>query len=408
MLMTRYIRTGLGTVAGRLARHLIGAGALEEALSPLLEAAERRLAISDYGGATRLLTEHRQVCEQLEVSADDPRFLDADVLRVERCLVVGNTEDAKRLAETLLSRASGDEHRTPRARCLRLLGLVASRQGRPQECISLLERAADAARLTGDEHLLASCLTSLGDQARLRGEMELSESCYQQAMERFSRSGQIRGRANALMGLGAVARHNGQLDDCLDYAMQATEIFQRLGNGHGEGGGLLMVGDVRRYRRDYSGANMAYRDALQAFERVLSPSVGYACFNIGLTHLIQNEVQAGREVLESRLKSAVLRDNWSLRGLLKVPLLVCDAEDGEMAALEAHWQDVQHMLEKTGRVDADIAWCLERACLAASTRSDRDLFLSLASGTRNHYQKLNNDEAVERMTAVLEATESEV
>src|SRR6185436_3025004 len=231
-------RTGERGVAERLGRHLLQAGDLEAALTPLLYGARELRERSDYREALALLAQRDEILDALGAAVNDARRGEGWVLRARIHLHQGSLGEVFGWAERAEAAAAGRGWTATRAEAVRLLGDAARRRGDLDRAAELYERCVDSGGLGVVTNGAAASLWGLGDLARQRGDLPRARDLFARSRRLFDELGDQHGVADHLIGLGDVARHTGDLAAARDLYLEAEVRFEELGNQYGVSRGL--------------------------------------------------------------------------------------------------------------------------------------------------------------------------
>jgi len=137
-----------------------------------------------------------------------------------------------------------------------------------QRRISLLEELR--AEYSGSEEALPALATVLFQLGRLYAEggfnFDLALERYREALARYERLGDLRGKGDTLRGMASIYVLRGDLDGAMRLYQEALEIDERLGDLRGKAATLHEMASILRLRGDLDGAMRLYQEALELFE----------------------------------------------------------------------------------------------------------------------------------------------
>lgn len=173
--------------AEEVARHLIAAGALQEALDPLLDATYQMQLSGQYERAERVLAEHATLADRVGLASADVRRLRGRMQGVWLTWMRGG-EGSLALA---------------RARC----------------------RAVEVvARQAGHDDVLGEALRWHGLVGRFERRFDESLAALEQAMAAFRRAGDLGGQARTALACAVTLRATGRLDAAEDELAEAERL----------------------------------------------------------------------------------------------------------------------------------------------------------------------------------------
>ena len=374
-MLAREDRRGDGTVAERLARHLLAADRLEEALEPLLEAANQRLATSDFREAHRLFAMREGALAVLGVPEDTAPWAAGWVRRAETLAVQGELDEAAAfadraapIAERLARAEPGDP--TLHATVLFLRGAIAQKRGELDGAIPLFKEARRLREALGDELGSGNCLHGIAECEKLRGELTAAAAHYLEACARFRASGSLLWLSRSLTGLADLKRREGDTAAALRCTHQALDYQRQLGNRHALGVTLNGLGDIARHGGDLEEAERRYREAAELMMELGSAETTLVRMNLGLVLVARREHLEARRIFEAarRALSDGGRETYVVYAC--AGLVPCFAGLADWPRFDATLTEAEHLLAASGLVDDDVAACLEQAGELARGRGE--------------------------------------
>ncbi|MCB9759909.1 MAG: winged helix-turn-helix domain-containing protein [Alphaproteobacteria bacterium] len=331
-------------------------------LDELLAAMQRALDRSDL----ELATAGCRTLERLG-AFQDPQQIESTLLRGRLARVRGALAQAEAHAELALS----DSAARPdlQAQALHSLGWLRNLQGRLDEGIALLERAAARAQEDGDTALRASalcdlgvCRSEVGDRTGARVDLEAARALLQALGD------PPQATADCVMSLGLLGLAEGAWGQAQAAFQDAAERYGALGVPLGRAWALNNLGEALRLQGQRRSAARAYEAALEGFRRVGSGDGFVAEANLALLQLDSGDAAGARAVLERTLRTVQGQGRRARQGLVHAMLLPCVALAGEQAALGRHLGEARRLLAETGFVDHDVARLAEQAAREAEAR----------------------------------------
>lgn len=144
--------------------------------------------------------------------------------------LTGSTQQAETLVSETRVIAAALDDRALMAKCDHSLAESARRLGRFDDAATLLERARDGFRSTGDEAGVAATLQVTGTVNAQRGNLEAARDSYQSSLAIRERLGDEAGVADLTNNLGIVALREGDADLARALWLRALDLCTRLGD----------------------------------------------------------------------------------------------------------------------------------------------------------------------------------
>jgi serine/threonine protein kinase/tetratricopeptide (TPR) repeat protein len=442
MLSRRY-QTESGGVAERLGRHLIEAGALDEALPSLLHGAREHIDASEYRRALELLGLYQEALARQGVAEADPRHGVGWVLQIQIHRLTGLFDEAFSWAERAVSAAwahrwdellpqlltelgqvavlRGDleladniyaealeEHQRRGdtvgvAQCLHGEGQVAYRRGDLPQATRLLRKSLLTYERLGDKAGIAAVLQSLWGVVRQRGDLQLADDLIQQALALHEEQGNQLGVAECLTGRGQIAVRQEQLPKAAHLFQRAMEIFEHLGAQTGVAVCLDGLAEVGQEQSDYAAAESWSRRALALQEASGAGDAIVSRVSLGLSMVGAQRTREAREHLEATREVAEAEGRRGLSAIIHAHLLLCAGQEQRWAAWDQHKLASVALLEATGLLDARLAQALERAGEAASAAGEVARAQEALSLAQRHWRALRRPEQAERVQHTIRA-----
>jgi tetratricopeptide (TPR) repeat protein len=400
MLRERREQGGVVDLEARLGRHLVGAGALEEAVEPLRRAAAARRGHSEYAGALVALDRREGVLRALEVPPTDARWGEGWVERAALMVGMGRLEEAEALARRVIG-TSGPGWATLWPPALRHAATALAKRGQLGPADELLRRGEQAAEQAGDRVERARCALFLGDVSRLMGRWDEATERCRDALARFEALGDVRGQADALQGLAAAAAAGGDHEAAEAWGRAAIPLFEQAGARFGLASAQNSLGDALRARCELGQAEEAYRQAESLLRRLGSPEAHVPRINLGFVLLSRGRYPQARAQLEPVLGSMVRLGRRGMEGALHAALLPCVADAGDLVAFRAHLDAAFERLEASGLVDPDIAEVAELGAELAFAAGAVELGVDALELAREQWRQLGDTDRLERVERAL-------
>jgi len=368
-------------VEERRARHLVLAGREEEALEPLLTAAQARHRGGELIVARRLLDRFHEAAAACHLPEGDRRWGRA---LVSEAIVARGFADFDRSLEKVLrleqlaSAHGWDE----------LLGAAKLSRGNHHqdhfelnEARQLYREALELFGGEGSKRWEVATWNNLGLSHAYSGESAAALSCFESARDRATVLNDFRGLALAYEGLSSLALCRGDSVEALAHAEKALELGRRSGSRGVEARVMLLFGDALRLQGNPAEAEGYYLSACGILD-----SIGAAIVTIAEAHvawaLMEQERfhEAVPMIREQRLVfKAEKRDHFVATS--ECCLMVWAGLNQDWNAWWEHLIDAEQLLVETGFVDFTCARFVALAAAhaaAAGRKSDARRAYALA------------------------------
>lgn len=344
----------------RIARHLCLAGALEEALAPMLEAAWECYERSDYAGAFSALTERDRWIDALALPDSDERRAEGWLKLGFVCARLAKINDATAWFDR--AEAFVREHRAPALEADLAQGRAKTAQmaGEMQTASALFARAIE--RYLADERPLgvAQCEHGLAEVLKQSGRANESEPHYERAREAYERCGDRVGAASCKLGHAELvlrtdrARGAALLDD-------AERALDSVGNRLGIAVAQQIKGLGARYDGALEDAHAAFLRCADMLEAIGSHDAAVARTNAGVIDLMRGQFVRAARIFEDahRLFTALGREGYLC--FATVELLACKAHFGEWNDFDQLLDEAERIVPKSGLIDEDLELCFSIA-----------------------------------------------
>jgi serine/threonine protein kinase len=190
----------------------------------------------------------------------------AEALRHE-----GKIEDARREAEEARRMFEALDDRASEARCLRLLGHIASDVGAPAHGRRLVMRALGLCQEIGDDHGSAQCEVVIGEIDYLLGDHVAARHVLAAASERFLKAGDWLGRAQCLLLQGWVEQAGGAPAFARELLRTARADFDAIGYRLGIAQCDLTLAHADHREGEFEAARSVAIAARQSFRDLANP-----------------------------------------------------------------------------------------------------------------------------------------
>lgn len=341
-------------VQARRARHLLAAGALQEALAPLLQAARDGVSRSEYGKANQLMDEREQTLRALGIAEGVGPWIDSWLLRAEIAREQNQSDAAKQFAQRVLEvkPEALDHLQAQHAEALLILAHVARQKGDRAQAFQLTDQARAEFEAQSQGRGVARCLLLQAIIHRERGESDNANTFYQHAREFFEALQDAEGQGKCLLGQGHVFRQRKDYDQAKQCYKHAQNIFQAIGNQSELASAINGLAEVAKYKSDYSNAEAGYRRAASIFEAIDSQQSAILQLNLGFLILKRRDYVQARQVFERVLSVPRLKP---VQAIAHVCMLPCVAYASDYVIWDHHHAQAVQLLSETQTIDPDLA-----------------------------------------------------
>lgn len=323
----------------RQGAHLLAAGDLEEALEPLLSAAQASLATSEWSQCVRLLQQREQCLNRLQEGPDAPARVEGWLTGCAAHRHLGELDRAEALGARALDAAQRSGR--PHAESLAHLNLaaVARERGQLDSASEHVRDAVACARTLVTHSLHARCLFQLG---LVQMELRHARKAASHFEDALSLDGRAPWSAMAWLKLAEVALELG-LPPLANRALNESRLRARVqAQPYTLAMAELTQGDLMRHLAGrLPRAQALYSDALDAFTRLGSYQAGAAEARLGVTYLLQGRLIDAELHLERALDFGTHSSGRDC-GLAHLGLLVIVASRAESLPFAYHLERVIH------------------------------------------------------------------
>ncbi|MEL6348692.1 MAG: tetratricopeptide repeat protein [Myxococcota bacterium] len=371
---------GRGAPARR-ARHLLEAGALADAIPLLMEGIRIRIMIASFPEAEALLD---QLLSALRETTDetDPRWGWAWVALGRVAGSQGRLDDALRWLTRAADAAHEQDWADVQANAAEARGVIALLQGDLPQARALQTAALEQAALLDDRPLQVRAMNSLGWLHLRTGEFDVSDAMFERAARIAEDDEDRAGAMDSWFALAYLAAQRGDLTRARDALAHARDHAEAIPSRLGVAQGDNFAGELARMDGRLGEAEHAYRRAWRGYAELEREEASMARCNLGTALLVQGRVQEARQhligalvnpiersqfVLGPQARAAVLPVLQSAVGLsAHLGLLAC-AAGGSDEDWTHHRQAVEQILEQTGLSDPEFLRLAELAARHAET-----------------------------------------
>ncbi|MEZ4466080.1 MAG: protein kinase [bacterium] len=395
---------GFGAGA-RIAEHWLAAGQPAQAVQPMLSAARQFSAHHHNPAAEALLDRLDAVLDGLGATADDPRRMQAELLRIMPRFAEGDLSALDRL-DAVEAAARRHGLAIELGTIQRLRGVIARTQGAWAEADDHLRAPEHRLRAAGE--LEQAGRAALG-QVFLRqreGDLVGAMEALRRAVADFRGCQEGRWLLTARYEQGRLLFHTGDLEAAVEVAEEVIAGALRVGDETNQARALVLRADVDRVRERLGPAEVAYRDSAAIYRRL--HNVNYLLMEGELAGIA---LMRGRYAEAARLAAAcqaALAPTPYARMFWPLPLI-----RAVQAAADGHREEARALIDE-GLADADrtlsatraYVHLAERAAVALHGLGALDLAHAVATRVRHFYESLGDVLAALRAAALEEDAHS--
>ncbi len=350
MLAERY-DDHAGGIAARRARHLLGAHAFQEAIKPLLIAAD--LAVEESVAEARdLLALLENAIEN--VDADTGRAqAQGKLIRGDVELISGNVDKVMTIAAEVAEAAEKSGWKTEQGRALTQRANVYSHLGKPAEALVDYEKALAA--LEDDEpEELARLLISLGITRRRANDVGGAIEACARAVEIYETLHRDRDLVKARSELGCSMLGHGRYDEARELLKQAGADAASLGSTSAQWRALLLQGLLEILAEHWEPARACFHKAREVFDVEGIPKTVVEMHE-AFIEACDGDVHQAEETLN---RAVEMFETTGLRFELpsvQTALGICAARRGDWEAFDDLIQKAQEGISESGATSLLVA-----------------------------------------------------
>jgi tetratricopeptide (TPR) repeat protein len=370
----------------RLAGHLLGAQALDEALGPLATAMDARLRAGDVDRADSLLRPWEEAVAALPLPPDDPRWVSG--LRAA-ATVHRHRDRPENVRRACAALELGVRHYGWPAGVLADVrseeGLAARTAGAFAEAV---DRFRDGLRTARDTGTRAALHARIGETLVWLGAFTGAEAESRLGLQLAADVGDAGATGEGWIGIATACVHRGEIDEATRAAARARDACRQGRHRAGLAAAWHLFGEIARQRHSWDEAVHCYRtsaglwSSLGTLSAVVRPELHSAFVELERGGAV--EVAPHLDSFADRTRQNGL---WPLVAVVRLAQLAADASRDDGDAWDVHYAEASGILVETQLLSPDVAWTAEQAGRAA--RRDgwlgraREVFdLALAQYTR--------------------------
>ncbi len=404
MLQKRY-DTSLDNFAPRLARHLLEARELEEALEALARGLRHYVKTCDFDAAEGFFDLHEQACRTLDIGPGDPRVIRA---RLEIVRMHGRRrqfDKSEQLLDACKSHIDVESHPDVLAELLLLCAKNENIRSQYDEASQFAERAQALFEGVGDEEGFGYSLLERGWARFRQGQRKGARQLLEGARRCFEDLDNQAGLGRCLYSLGLVNWKAGRTRRALELLQAAKEVHEELGDRLGVSHCLNGLGEVCRQRQDLEQAEKVYRQAIEINTQIgVDKSSAVLHLNLGMTRLQQG---AYDEALPCVTKALQLEQETSKRppyiGGALACLAACMAGRRDWERYDGFLDHARQLLEEGFFTEHEMALGFDIAAVQAHHFGEADRARRAYRMALRQWRGLGEAERVEKIKSRLQS-----
>ena len=372
----------------RVARHLVGAGRVADAVGPMFVAAESRVNLGDYASGEGLLGERDALLARLGLPPSDARWGEGWLLRHDVARRRGEVEAALGWLDRAEQAAHRFEWPSVQVRALVYRARIARWQGDIRDAVALTRDAGDRARKSGDARWVAEARLETALACKMLGDLEAAIDEVHRAYAVFDEIGDATGSARCVQVLGQTYKQAGRHKEAAAMLEKAERLFGDAGNRFGQAQCLNSRGDVLRFGGDLEGASALYRRSRGLYRTVGGWEYVYPEMNLAHILLIRRQFSAAEEMLEELTIEFERLGNRAVLADLHLGLALCAADAGRWLAFDDHLREANQQLDENSNADEDTARLARLAAERAIELGERGRALDALRLGRDQWRAL--------------------
>jgi len=306
-----------------LAHHYLHSGNLPKKREYLLRAGVA--AQADYANAAAM-----GYFERLAPLVDDSARIDV-LLKLGKVLdLTGKWNDAAQVETQALALAERLGDRIAQAACETALAEEARKQGRYDEALARLDRAAEMFRASGDEKGLGEVLHLVGNVGAQRGDYDKAVENYEASLAIRERLGDKASVGSLFSNLGIIAEYRGDIDSSRSFHERSLALRTEVGDRRAIGNSTTNLGMIAYLRKNFAEARDWFQKSMLLNREVGDAWMVALCHqNLGnATRELRDYAAARRHYAECVNAYRDYDDKWALAFVLE--------DVGILAALSGH------------------------------------------------------------------------
>ncbi len=378
-------------VLERIGRYWLEANEFENAVEPLVSAADLRERQGDYVAAERALSAAVQAVEKARHGAGRSRRLaELWVTRARTYAGWGRPDESLRWARKAWEAASNEGWTDITVKSVVYIALAKQWMG-AKDSLQWLERGFAALDfITGEFRSDGRALVALAYVATSQGRFAEAE----RALEVDSRFvADERGRAANAYQRARLAIYRGRHEEAREQGHLAETLYRELGHVPALASTLTMIAEAERKTGHLELAQTLYQQAVELQEQ-LGQSAIVAKTSIGQILLERREWSAAEQVLLEAMHDAAAGNRRRLEEACRTGLIVVAAATGRTSDVGKLLPRVRDFITETHEADPSMAELLEKAAMESSEHANFRDALKIWQLAATQWELLGDEERV--------------
>ena len=380
-------------VEGRLGRHLLHAGKLEEAVEVLLAGAERCRHEGRQALGMELLSLRETALEELQVSSSDIRWVKGWMVQQYFFRRRKNFMKAKEILARVLKATEGVRGaREIRARAWLGLGGIHRLMGEPDEARLYLNKALQHA--LDSTSILSKTMDEMGVLELAYGNLILAAQFFEGALKYAEQLDSLEEQFRVRQNLAGVFRRQGDIKTAHFHLSAALKHHRKMGAKQAQAQCLNDLAELDRFRGNLEEAETGYRQALAIVSAVGDQRFATAGLNLGIIYAETERPIEARAQLERCLTALKVAGLHALEGCTLLVLSHVHAQLEDVDEWSRCFQEGRRLIEDTGFFDVDIARATQLGGEVLLSKGQMDEARQSLEYARDHWESLErHDEA---------------
>lgn len=345
---------------GRVAEHLVEAGAWEEAVDPLLRAARLSRRVGEYRRCRRLIEKRVEVLDRLSVDEDHRERVANRVVEARVHVVHGDEDRAERLAEDALAIADANDWTGLAGEALECLAAHRKVMGELGAAMELAERAQEEFEQVGDAAGWADAAMTRAHGLQCRSEHARARELLEHARRRFRESEEIQGALRAGVHINYSLIYEDRFEDARRRAGDLLDRASEVGNLHVEAHGWNQLGEIARFEGRWRRAQELYERSEEVWGRLGSNNRYLVRMNRAFVDLGTGDYERAAETVGELAERAESGGWGRMLPTLRLAGLVCEAGRVDEIEWGERFEEVREALREAENLERDHAWLAER------------------------------------------------
>ena len=340
----------------RLALHLLEAGAIEEAIQPLLGSIRYYVKTCDFVNAQTFLEWYGDALRRLGIGDTDPRSVRGRLWAARLANRERRFERQLALVQACRRDVDPEQHRGLYAEILTEYAFAKGAVYEFDDALQSVVEAQEFYEMDGDEWHVARCIRHRGWLLSHQNKLDDALRFIEEALRRLELLEDPADVAQCRHSLGIVLRKRNELSRAITVLRQAERSFRELGDLLRVSHCVNSLGEAYRQQGALRQAVESYREGIKLRRRVGFDHHFVFLFNLGVTQLEQrafdNALRSFRDALASETATA---NRDSCLGIIHAGLAACMAGRASWDSHDDHLDKARDHLQTTEYIEADLA-----------------------------------------------------